>query len=177
MQAGPISDVATLEELLAGCWNEFEGSDAEGMLGNKLQGRMEDVVWEPPILQFHIERHGGTALGSSRAEIHQWQINVDKRSANCCNTSHRQVRRMQSRQDVKSKAREIVDRIVNNREDEHLKWNDDGSVRILIGKIIPDEFIAKQTLQGRRKRFRKEVDEQLGSRGWQKIRENVYAPP
>jgi hypothetical protein len=37
------------------------------MTGQKLLGRMEEVVWEPPILSFTVERHGGTVQGSSRA--------------------------------------------------------------------------------------------------------------
>jgi hypothetical protein len=29
------------------------------MTGDKLLDRMEKVVWEPPVLTFTIERHGG----------------------------------------------------------------------------------------------------------------------
>ena len=177
IQAGPIEDMAKLEELLARCWDEFDGSDSEGMSGDKLHDRMEDVVWEPPIMRFRIERHGGTALGSTRADVHQWEVNINQRSASFWLAKPRQVRPMQPRLDVKPMAREIVDLIVNYKEDERLKWSKDGSVRILIGKIIPEASVGKQTLQGRRRRFRNEVDEHLGSCGWQKIRENVYLPP
>lgn len=31
--AGLIADTATLEVLLASCWKQFEGSNAEGMAG------------------------------------------------------------------------------------------------------------------------------------------------
>jgi len=67
IQAGPISDTAQLETLLAACWDEFAGSEAEGMAGYKLHGRVDDVHWDSPVLTFVIERHGETVLGSTRA--------------------------------------------------------------------------------------------------------------
>lgn len=75
--AGLIADTATLEVLLASCWKQFEGSNAEGMAGYKLRGRMEDVVWHPPSLRFMIERHGATVLGSTRAARQEWNINIE----------------------------------------------------------------------------------------------------
>jgi hypothetical protein len=54
---GEISDTAELEGLLAECWDEFIG-DYEGMEPQKFHGRLEDVLWRPPILEFVIERHG-----------------------------------------------------------------------------------------------------------------------
>ena len=49
VQQGPIADGGSLEAILARCWEEFRGSDAEGMRADKLHGRMEDIVWEQPI--------------------------------------------------------------------------------------------------------------------------------
>jgi hypothetical protein len=46
------------------------------MAGYKLS-RMKDATWNPPILEFTIERHGGTALGSTRASLQRWEINMD----------------------------------------------------------------------------------------------------
>jgi hypothetical protein len=65
---GEIADIGKLAALLAGCWHQFEGARAQGMNASKL-ARMEAVRWEPPILSFTIERHGATALGSTRAEV------------------------------------------------------------------------------------------------------------
>ena len=39
---------------------------------------------------------------------------------------------------------------------------------VQIGKIIPDD-VAPQTLQGRRKRFSKLLEETLAEMGWQKV--------
>jgi hypothetical protein len=77
---GPVPDLGDLERLLTDCWHEFTGDDG-GMAGQKLLGRMEEVVWEPPILTFKIERHGGTVLGSSRATPQEWRLDLDKKTA------------------------------------------------------------------------------------------------
>lgn len=65
LPSGPTSDTAELDVLLAACWHSFSG-DYGGMEGRKLLGRMEEVVWKPPILRFTVERHGGTVLGLGR---------------------------------------------------------------------------------------------------------------
>ena len=38
--------------------------------------RMENVKWEPPILSFDVERHGGLALGSVYAEVYSYRYNA-----------------------------------------------------------------------------------------------------
>jgi len=82
IQAGPVSDSTDLAKLLIESWDEFEGSDAEGMRAYKLgDGRTQNVSWNPPLLKFSIERHGGTVQGSSRAERHEWTIDIEARTA------------------------------------------------------------------------------------------------
>ena len=77
LHSGPIhSPSPHLEPLLASCWGEFSGDDG-GMMGDKLIGRMEAVEWNPPLLTFVIERHGGTVMGSTRAELQHWEVNID----------------------------------------------------------------------------------------------------
>jgi len=34
------------------------------MEGHKLKNRMESVMWNPPLLEFDIERHGATVNGA-----------------------------------------------------------------------------------------------------------------
>ena len=67
---------------LAGCWREFTGSASERMHAGKL-GRMEAVRWDPPVLSFTIERHGAMSGGSTRAELQQWRIDLDRKTAKC----------------------------------------------------------------------------------------------
>jgi hypothetical protein len=177
IQKGAILDTTKLKSLLSACWEDFDGSNEEGMVGHKLHGRMQDVFWDNPILSFTIERHGGTVLGSTRAERHLWEINIDQKTASCHKVGYRQMLPRQPSLNVRPIAEEIVQLIVNRQENERLKWNKDGSVRVQIGKIFPTGSAVKQTLASRRKRFREMVDGLIINAGWQKIRANVYSPP
>ncbi len=173
---GPIADTATLEDLLANCWDQFLGSDEEGMAGYKLHQRMQDVEWKPPRLCFLIERHGATVLGSSRAERHEWILDIRAKTATYTRTGYKQIRPSDARLDIRPLAEEIVSLILNHSEEDRLKWCDDGSVRVRIGKIIPGDGVPRQTLEGRRKRFREEVDKRLGDAGWDRLGPNHYRP-
>lgn len=173
---GDVTDVGTLDSLLAACWEELEGSDAEGMEPYKLLNRMERISWDPPELNFTIERHGGTVLGSTRAELQTWKVNFETRSAICGIGGHRQLRPMSPKLNVKPIAEEIVGLILRRQQDSRLKWNPDGSVRVLIGNIIAAGSSPQQTLVGRRRRFREEVERLLTNHGWHNVRVNVYAP-
>ena len=175
MPVGTISDTGELESLLISCWDQFKGDDG-GMSGYKLHGRMEEVDWNPPILTFVIERHGITNLGSTKADLQHWKLNINTREAILEYTSYRQVQPRQAKLDVKSLAEEISRLIIDHREDERIKWYKDGSVLIHIGKILPKESAVQQTLVGRRKRFREHINKLLTSAGWQKVGPNRYAP-
>ena len=133
-------------------------------------GVQEGVEWNPPVLQFEIERHGGTVMGSSRVEIHTWQIDINAKTAICTITGYRQISPMSRRLNVRPLAEEVVQLILQNKTDERLKWNKDGSVRVHIGKILPDHSAVNQTLQGRRRRFREEVENLLDEAGWAYVR-------
>jgi hypothetical protein len=62
-------DVYELVNLLAAAWDDLSIARGSGMEPDKLYDRMEKVHWEPPLLLFVIERHGGTVQGSTRAEL------------------------------------------------------------------------------------------------------------
>src|SRR5216684_9323390 len=81
LPTGDISAVGPVTALLAACWNEFAGSGSERMHAGKL-ARMEDVRWNPPVLSFRIERHGAMGLGSTRAELQHWRVDLDRRLLN-----------------------------------------------------------------------------------------------
>lgn len=108
MSPGEIADVGQLDSLLAACWDQFDGGNAEGMEAYKLLGRMESISWNPPVLSFTIERHGGTVLGSTRADLQSWEVNVQNHSAICGAGGHRQLEPMQPKLNVKPIAEEIV---------------------------------------------------------------------
>ena len=73
---------------------------------------------------------------------------------------------MQARLKVEPLVEEIARLIVAKHEDHRLQWHEDGSVKVLVGKIIQESSALKQTLAGRRKRFRKALLERLGAEGW-----------
>ncbi|QEL17837.1 hypothetical protein [Limnoglobus roseus] len=41
---------------------------------------MEKVAWEPPKIVVRIERHEATMMGSSRAEVQEWTIDLEHRT-------------------------------------------------------------------------------------------------
>jgi hypothetical protein len=174
---GPIEDTSELERLLSVCWRDFRGGYEEKMDGSKLHGRMEDVEWQPPKLTFVIERHGATVVGSSRAALQHWILNIAELSADSYVYGHRQLYPMEPRLNVKPIAEEIAGLILSHNDDERLKWNGGGSVRVLTGKIIPAGSLCKRTLEGRRGRFWQAMDELLLPSGCKRVRPNVYFPP
>ena len=136
LEPGPVEETTQLELLLAEIWDDL-GGDEGGMTGQKLIGRMEHVEWHPPVLTFVIERHGGTVLGSTRAELQQWTVDLDRQTATCERTGHRQLSPMAKRVDVDSIADEIADRIVGGEPDDRLSWLRDGRVQGGDGQDLP----------------------------------------
>jgi hypothetical protein len=129
------------------------------MTGEKLQGRMEEGVWEPPVLSFTVERHGGTVQGSSRASLQQWRLDLGDKTARCVQSRFRQVRPPQPRFDVGRLAEEVASAICQRRDDQRLKWHREGRVRVLIGKVL---------------RFRAALRQWLAAEGWQEAGVHVY---
>lgn len=160
---GPISDTSGLQEVLFNCWESIEGSGAGGMKAYKLSSRIEKPKWEPPLLTFEIERHGGTVLGSSRADIQRWTINTSLMEADVSESGYRQLTPNSPAWTVKQAeaAAEGVANAVRNRQGHdwitHLK---NGGLKINIALIVPSNA-ATQTITGRRKKFWKILDEKL----------------
>lgn len=173
MQTGKVADISNVESLLAECWERLDGQSASGMAGYKICGRTENMEWNPPFLKFTIERHGAMKFGSSRAESQCWNVNVDTGTASYI-VGIRQKRDIEPVLKTKPLAESIGKLILEKKDCKELKWNDDKAhVRIMAGEIIPDD-VAKQTLAGRRKRFRKDLTKFLESYGWQEVRSNNY---
>ena len=163
----PSNMQTELVQLLQDCWPMFSGSAEEGMEAYKLQ-RMEDLEWHPPSLAFTIERHGGTAMGSSRAELQSWFVDLDRRVAECQVTGYRQLYPRAAGVNVKPIADELATLVISGSQDERLQWSAGGHVRVRSGKIFGTHFVPKQTLQGRRERLVKAMEECLAPHGWQR---------
>jgi hypothetical protein len=80
--AGRITEPRPVVALLANCWQQFHGSTAQRMHAWKL-GHMEDVRWDPPTLSFTVGRHGAMNMGSTRAELQHWLVDIDRRIPRC----------------------------------------------------------------------------------------------
>jgi len=169
-------DESAIDGLLTAAWDALSGSSEGGMRAEKILGRLEDVVWDPPRLSFTIERHGAAVLGSSRAGLQEWEVDLDARVARHSETRQRRIRPTAPALDVKPLAAQTFDLIVTRERHEWLNWRADGSVSVVIGAIIPDDG-PKQTIQGRRRRFREDLEERIVKAGGRRIRANVYELP
>jgi hypothetical protein len=161
--------------LLAECWQDFRGANETAMEAWKL-GRAEELRWKSPFVSFTIERHGATVLGSSRAELQTWKLNLETRNAQCARKTFRQLRPASPRLDVKLIATRVCEIIREGSasnsdlvENGVVVWKSDDEVWIYHGKLIPGTGYS-QTVAGRRKRFRDELTSMMKSLGW-KLRE------
>lgn len=148
-----VTEVGRFAALLAGCWHEFTGSGSERMHAGKL-GRMEAVRWDPPVLSFTIERHGAMGMGSTRAELQHWRVDLDLKTARCEHSrSYRQALPRAEGVRIEPIARELADGIIAGRSDQRLQWQDGETVRVLMAEIFPYDSGDMQTVAGRRKRL------------------------
>ena len=166
---GKIGDSSDVAFALSNVWSMLDGADQEGMDSEKIIGRMEEVVWEPPVLSFMIERHGGLILGSVCAELHEWSVNVEKRKA-IVRVGHKRLKgKKLPPLKVDPLVDEVVELIIAGKQDIRLKWRDDQTrVQVQVEKIIPGHGVAKRTLEGRRQQFGRRLTELMAQHGWQK---------
>lgn len=170
---GRISDTQEIEGLLAADWNELGGDEEGGMEGYKLLNRMENAFWKPPLLSFTIERYGGTVMGSARAELQHWEVDVEKGIATLERTGHRQLTPMAPKLSIKSIAAEISKAIIDGKEDERVRWQDDVVV-VSAPDIFPAGSGYKRTIESRRQRLCEHIAKMLKDHGWQKIGWNRF---
>lgn len=173
---GKIKDTTELEGLLTGCWDEFV-RDYGGMKPWKLLGRIEDVRWRYPILTFVIERHGGTVMGSTRANLQEWTVDIEEGTASCVTSGFRQLEPTAKALKVVPVVEELVQLIEEGSEDQRLKWSGDGQrVTVSLSKSIDIATAQqgggsgyKQTQQGRSRRLKKALQAELEQRGWRSM--------
>lgn len=171
---GSELDREQIEFLLAETWPSLLGSRNGGMQAHKIRGRTEDLSWNPPMLSFEIERHGGTVNGSTRAEMQRWCVDVAAHTAEIVSTRKRQLHAMAKRVNAKAPAALIAEAILNDHEHEMLKRYPDGRVKVLISALFPHGDDFKQTVAGRRKRFRAALEVLIKEQGWAEAGTNTY---
>lgn len=166
--------VSNIEKSLSECWTQLEGSSQERTTPQKLSRRTENMNWCPPILTFMIERHGGTVNGSTRADLHTWQINLESMTARIVRSSSRQIEPTLSPLDVKPLIERIIQAVASNTDADGIRWAQGRKqVNIKASHFIPDNCCA-QTLAGRRKRFRTCLDERMKNLGWNRESGRFY---
>lgn len=164
---GPIQDQVQLFRHLQASWEDLRGSNRSAMATWKLN-RLESPLWEPPLLSFAIERHGAVVGGgSTRAEMQHWVVDARSGTAEIHRSGRRQVRPTASRVDVRPIVEEIAHLVSEGADDDRLTWSDDHrALKVAVGKVIPDDGF-KQTVAGRRKRFRTALDARMAEMGWE----------
>ncbi len=161
LPVGPVDRDGVLD-VLAGAWDRLDRDDTR-MAAFKLN-RLEAPHWDGSVLTFAVERHGGRMLGSTRAEVQHWEVDPRAATARVVRSTHRQLSPMSARLDVRPLAAEVAALILAGAHDDRLKWSADGTtVKVQIGRIVPADS-ARQTVTGRRRRFRAALDDELAGR-------------
>ena len=164
---GEVNDeelTKTLVSLLVPVWDEIPGSESQSTFAYKL-GRMESVEWDGDSITFVLERHGAVAMGSSRAALHQWTVGFDPPHASYFGAGYRNVRAVSARWYPDEIVADLTLAILNRKEHPHVKWIAEGAFRIIdVVSLVPGDN--KQTLSGRRSRFRTALGESLSGEGW-----------
>jgi hypothetical protein len=151
-------DKDALLMVLRVAWDELDGGGEHAMHCGKLD-RLEEPRWEPWVLCFDIERHGATALGSTYAEVQTWAVDVQAGTAEVVSISRRKVKKSAPRMNMKAIANEVAELIRAGADDARVKRKADGSVMVLTKEFLPPA--AKQTMEGRRRRFYMSLDSEL----------------
>jgi hypothetical protein len=173
----PVGMRRKILELVEECWKQFEGSGKTKMEVWKI-GRdngPEDLTWDPPNLWFTIDRHGGTVMGSTRAERQTWTLNLPAMTAIQSVSGYRQLRPNSPRLDVTPIAKDICE-VVKLGPNSHsdliergiVEWKGDDEIRVNHANLIPSEG-PNQTISGRRKRFREKLKSEMKAIGWEQV--------
>jgi hypothetical protein len=166
---GPAED--EIISLLDKCWQDLEGADQTSMKDWKLS-RLENLSWNPPILSFTIERHGATVLGSTRAELQEWTVNLNLATAHWAPGGYRQLVPTAPKLNVKPIAARVCDAVRQGPASNCdlvnqgiVVWDSSDHVSINHGMLIPSGGY-QRTVAGRRRRFRDELTSKMKAIGW-----------
>jgi hypothetical protein len=175
LPSGPIADTLKprVVGLLQSCWDELSGSNYTKMEARKLD-RAKTLKWNPPRLQFTIERHGGYLVGGSRAELQHWDVNLETGIASFEERGYRQLNALSPRLKVEPIVDSVIEAVQARKTlpGDALVWVTDDQVRIKQAVLIPDDA-SKQTMSGRRKRFRSAMQSAMATIGWDIISERL----
>jgi hypothetical protein len=178
LKSTPTGELSATEsgcvtQLLCNAWPNLRITAGDANLEPwKLLGRTENLTWNPPLLSFEIERHGATVMGSTKAHVYPWLIDLEQCTATMGWPTMRQVGFRDAPLKVQAIAEEIAACILAGKADPRLKWKTDTNVRVLISDVI--STTNQQTTSGRRRRFRVALEVLILSHGWTRKSVNRY---
>lgn len=172
----PVNMIDKVFKLVEGDWDEFYGYDETSMSAWKLlrDRGPEDVIWSPPCLSFTIDRHGGTVLGSPRAEKQRWRLNLETKTADHFQDGFRQLRPNAPRLDVTLVATDVCNAVQNGPScasrfvsDGVLTWRSHEELIVRHGMLIDGEY--QRTISDRRKRFCADLKAKMEAIDWELV--------
>lgn len=174
LQPGQVGggDQSEIGRLLAEVWGDLAGSDQGGMVGSKLEGRTENMSWQPPHVCFDIERHGPTVHGSTRAKVQRWKVNVDTGEAMLERQPSRQKYPRAAGVRIRPLAKEVADAIVGDQDHPAVTRLGQDRVRVQFTEIEsllePSQRSRSiMTQEDRRRRFYWALTKLLKEQGWE----------
>jgi hypothetical protein len=169
---GPVENEiwGRISPILTDCWSKLKGGAETSMAAYKLT-RAEDLRWNPPFLSFVIERHGRTVLGSKRADLQEWTVNLTTGAAECTSGNRfRQLSPNAPRVDVKPIVDKVCRAVVKGfgsqpcHDKQIIKWLTADDISIKHGELVGGD--CAQTISGRRRRFRTALIPRMEAIGW-----------
>lgn len=110
---------------LSASWSSLSGADKASMTERKISSdRVEKLTWQPPVLSFVIERHGGTVKGSKLGELQGWVIDLERHEATFSIVGSRRLVAFAPKLDVQALALEQFGLIQQREIDGRLRWKD-----------------------------------------------------
>jgi hypothetical protein len=156
------------EELLALIHQQWEdlaivGDDHSIALYKLTDERIENLhVDVNGCINFSIERHGRTTMGSPYADVHQWVVDLTAKTACITGTTPRLIGKRSQPINATAVVTTILDAL-KNEDATIVDRTKDGRRRIKIEAVIPDGV--KETTQKRKKAIRKALNEALAHEG------------
>ena len=138
------------------------GDDHSIALYKLTDERIENLHVDDGSINFSIERHGRTTMGSPYADVNHWVVDLAARTACIAGTTPRLIGKRSEPIDVKAVVTTILDAL-KNEDATIVDRTKDGRRRINIQVVIP--VGGKETTERRKKAIRKALNEALAREG------------
>lgn len=146
----------------------------------KVYERHENLRWEEPFIRFEVERHGSTAMGSTFADLHQFEFDARTR-----HWSHNESKRQlyaRAKSVTKQMLTEIVDTAIEAVQQGKIpdgvrELKDGRLVFSALGLLGEHGHGPNQTIEGRASRLKAILNEKLDRAGFVRDARMGYRRP